>query len=550
MIEFGDALNEMEKSMDICYDRIVDNIASVYTPISNVPDNFIHIYGYGAYPNLYGLLDIQSLEASGISRIQAIPTFSLSGQGVLIGVVDTGIDYTHSAFKYADGTSKIYSIWDQSIPSDNSFPQGFSFGTEYTKEQINEALKNENPKSVVPSVDDNGHGTALAGIAAGNRSDTDNFSGVVPNAEIVVVKLKNAKRYTKEIWRVPENVLCYQKNDLMYGIRYLVEVAQKVKRPISILIGIGTSQGGHDERGALSSYVSSLAGESGISISIAAGNEGNRNHHYLGAVSQESGFNSVELKVGPNESGFSMELWGQTPNTFSIDLLSPTGEYIPRIPARLQESREIHFILEKSIVNIDYQIVEAQSGDQLVLIRFRNPAEGIWRIRVYASGTLSLNFHIWLPIHQFISEETYFINPNPDYTLTSPGNVLIPIVVTAYNYTNQSIYINASRGFTRLEGISPSFAAPGVNLIAPAANNGYETVTGTSVSAAHVAGVAAMILEWGIVRGNLPQISGVEIRNLLIRGAKRDANTTYPNKEWGYGILDVYNTFNSLRGDS
>ena len=550
MIKYEDALNNIIGEQNNCYDLLNPATAVVYTPIATLPKNFIHLYGYGAIPNCYGLLDIASTEASGVRRVRNIPNLNLQGQGVLIGIVDTGIEYTHDAFKKADGTSKILSIWDQTIESEASRPEGFNYGTEYTQFQINLALASADPLSVVPSVDENGHGTYLAGIAAGTSSQENKFTGVVPDAEIVVVKLKPAKKFIREFFVIPQDVTCFQKNDLMHGINYLVNVAKKVMKPLSLCIGIGTSQGGHDERGALSTYLSTLAAQSGMAVVIAAGNEGNSGHHYYGTADKKIKYNTVELKVGPNEPGFSMELWGTAFNTFSIDLLSPSGEYIPRIPARIGETREIRFIFEKTIINIDYQLLESQSGDELILVRIKNPSEGIWRFRVYVGGDLTLNYHIWLPITQFLNNETYFTEPDPEYTLTSPGNTFVPIVVTAYDHTNDSLYNNASRGYTRNNNIAPIIAAPGVNVIGPALNNGYKTASGSSVAAAHTAGITAMFLEWGIVRGNYTQINSVEIKNLLIRGAKRNPGITYPNKEWGYGILDIYNSFNSLRGEN
>ena len=211
-------------------------------------------------------------------------------------------------------------------------------------------------------------------------------------------------------------------------------------------------------------------------------------------------------------------LWnygGNAFNTFSIDLLSPTGKYIPRIPARIGASREIRFVFEKTLIYIDYQIAESQSGDELILLRFKNPTEGIWRFRVYAGGDLDLNYNIWLPITKFLSAETYFTQPDPEYTLTSPGNTFIPIVVTAYDYANHTLYIDANRGYTRYDNIAPIIAAPGVNVIGPTFHNGYMVANGTSIAAAHTAGVAAMFLEWGIVRGNYTQISTVEIKYLV-----------------------------------
>lgn len=549
IVEFGKDLDSLAAIENSCYTPINNTHAAVFVPVNSIPENLVQQYGYGIYPSCFGLMDTGSLEASGITRLRNIPTFSLRGQGVLIGIIDTGIEYTHSAFKNADGTSRIISIWDQTIQTGPS-PDGLFYGTEYSGQQINLALQNSDPLSIVPSVDEIGHGTFLAGVAAGSVSEENNFSGVVPYAEIVVVKLKQAKPFTRQFFFIPDDAVCYQESDILFAVNYLMSVANRLMRPLSICIGFGTSQGSHDERGVLSSYLSAVADQRGIVVSIAAGNEGNARHHFDGLVARGAEFETVELRVGPGEPGFSMELWGDAPSTFSIDILSPTGEFIPRIPARIGETRVIRFIFEETIIYVDYQIVEAQTGDQLILVRFSRPTEGIWRFRVYSSSDLESNFHIWLPIRNFISSETYFTQPSPYTTLTSPGNTVIPIVATAYDYSNQSLYINASRGYTRNDNISPDLAAPGVNIIGPGLNNTYRTDSGTSIAAAHVAGVSAMVLEWGISEGNYTQLDSVEVKNFLLRGAKRDPNNTYPNRDWGYGILDIYNSFNSLRGET
>lgn len=550
--EYADYLVEYEQSIvnfpNVCFSFVSPEFLIAHTPISNLTTSLIGTWGYSIYPRLFGLLDTGSLEASGITRLRNIPSLNLEGQGILVGFIDTGIDYTHSVFRRADGTSKIYSIWDQTI-QDGPPPEGFSFGTEYTNTQINSALNSTSPLTIVPSVDEIGHGTFLAGVTAGSVSANNDFSGVVPLAEIIVVKLKPPKKYLREFFIVPDNVTCYQESDIMFGLSYLLSVSERYKKPIAICIGVGSSLGGHDDRGFLSRYLSIIADRRGIGVVIAAGNEGDRGHHFSGSVPKNGVSDTVELRVGPNEYGFTMELWGASPNTFSIDILTPTGEYVPRIPARLNETRDIQFVFEQTTIQITYVLVEGQTGDQLILMRFRKPTEGIWRFQVYASTDLNSNFNIWLPITDFISSQTYFTEPDPDYTITSPGNTVVPIVVTTYDHTTGSLYLHASRGFTRTNKIAPSFAAPGVNITGPTTNNGFTTSSGSSIAAAHTTGVAAMFLEWGVVRGNYTQLDSVEINKLLIRGAKRDPNLTYPNKAWGYGILDVYNTFNTLRGE-
>ena len=533
---------------EFCYDIMNNTHAVAYLPISKLPDNLIQKYSYSIFPKCYGLMDIQSLEDTGITRIQNVPNLGLTGQGVLIGIIDTGIDYSHQAFKNSDGTTKIISIWDQTINTTTSIPMGFYYGTEYLQDQINIALTSSDPLAIVPSIDKNGHGTFLAGIVAGTRNNAKKFSSVAPDARIVVVKLKPAKQYIKNFFSIPPEVDCYQENDIMLGIRYLVGIAEKLSRPISICIGLGTSQGSHESRDALSTYLTTTADQKGVGISIAAGNEGNSGHHYSALVDDKIGYETVELKVGPNNKGFSMELWGNSPNIFSIDILSPTGQYVPRIPARLKETREIKFIFENTKLLVDYELVEAQTGDELILIRFQNPTEGVWRFRIYSSFNLEPRFHIWLPITNFIEKGTYFLKPDPFCTLTSPGNSPIPIVATAYNHVDKSLFVNASKGFTRSNIINPDFAAPGVEMIGPELKNDYTVKSGTSISAAVTAGVVAMFLEWGIVKGNQTQFDTLQIKHILIRGAKRDPSIAYPNKEWGYGMLDVYNAFYSLRG--
>lgn len=548
IIDYTILTEEIETTYDICYNPMFSDYAVAYAPIATLPNNLIQTFSYSSLPHCYGLLNINSLRDSGILRVRNIPTLNLTGQGVLIGIVDTGIDYTHEAFKNADGTSRIVSIWDQTIENENSPLEDFYYGTEYTNEQINIALSSSDPLSVVPSMDENGHGTFLAGIAAGNQSIINNFSGVVPNAEFIIVKLKPAKRFIKEYFKIPEDSICYQENDIILGVKYLHSMARKLLRPISICIGLGTSQGSHDSRDYLSIYLNSIAVQKGIGVSVAAGNEGNTGHHYSGTIDNISGFDTVELRVGANNTGFSMELWGKSPNFFSMDILSPTGEYIPPIPARIGESRIISFIFENTNIFLDYELIEALSGDQLILLRFQNPTEGIWRFRVYSRSDLKRTFNIWLPIRNFIDADTYFMVPEPEYTITSPGNSIFPIVVTAYNSANQSLYISASRGYSRNNVINPSFASPGVNMIGPTLNNDYIEKSGTSIAAAFTAGVLAMLLEWSLKKSDQPMISTVEMYNILLLGADRAPNIIYPNKEWGYGTLDVYDAFNTLRG--
>lgn len=551
--EFADLLIEYSGDMSVfnafpdSQVHIINYLYAVVTvPVSRINENTILELGYAVMPGCYGTISHESLEASGILRIRNIPNFNLRGQGVLLGIVDTGIDYTNPIFQYADGTTRIDSIWDQTIQSE-VIPEGLGYGTVYTRDQINEALQSEDPLELVPVTDPVGHGTMVAGIAGGNEVPESDFMGVSPEVEFVVVKLKPAKQYLRNFFFIPQDAACYQENDIMAGIEFLINTALNTNKPMVICLALGTSQGGHDGRRALATVLSIISSYQGLAVLIAAGNEGNERSHYHGFVDTATDQNTVELNVGENVNGFSMELWGQIPSVFSVDILTPSGEYVPRISSGLNTNRVISFIFEQTVIYLDYQIIEAGTGDQLILFRFDRPTAGIWRFNVYERGDIHLGFHIWLPMKNFLPQSTFFVRSDPYTTILSAGNAETPITVTAYNSSDNSLYLNSSRGYTRLGLIKPELAAPGVNITGPDPSQSFIDYSGTSAAVAHAAGVAAMVMEWGIVRNNLPDMSTVELKKLLIRGARRDTAIIYPNRDWGYGILDIYNLFDALR---
>lgn len=526
---------------------IINSVAAVVNiPAGQFTNNIIMEFGYAAIPSLLGQVSSTGLESSGILRLRNIPNFNLIGQGVLIAIIDSGVDYTNPIFQNADKTTRIVSIWDQTIQSATP-SSGVPFGTVYSRDQINQALQSEDPYQIVPSRDENGHGTMVAGIAGGNAVPESNFAGVATGAEFIVVKLKQAKKILRNFFFIPDNAVCYQETDMLFGLQYVLNTALALNSPMVICVSISTSQSSHDGRGLTSSFLSTVATRIGTGVVVAAGNEGNARRHYFGTVDQTTRFNTVELNVGENEKGFSMELWGQSPSIFTVDILSPSGEYIPRIAVTRNETREISFVFEPTIIYIDNRIVESESGDQLILMRFSNPTPGIWRLRVYERGDLNLGFHIWLPMSGFISDNTFFIRSDPYTTILAFGNALVPVTVTAYNDADDSLFIEASRGYTRIGVVKPNVAAPGVDITGPTLDKGFTGFTGTSVAAAHTTGVVAMLLEWGITKQNLLGMSTIEINKLIMRGARRTVGVEYPNRDWGFGILDIYNIYDSLR---
>ena len=521
--------------------------AVVHLPVEQLNISRVGTFGYTAIPNVFGLLSEASVQASGIPELRRIPVLNLRGTGTLVAIIDTGIDYTNPVFILPDGTTKIRAIWDQTIQSADRYPLNTGFGTEYRSEEINRALASEHPLEVVPSTDDNGHGTMMAAVAAGNEVPTEGFYGVAPDAGLVVVKLRPAKQNLKNFFSIPEDVLCYQEDTIMWGVQYCFQLSKELGRPMVICIGLGSSQGAHEGRAPLAVMLNVLGDFPNIAFVTAAGNEGNSGRHYRGTIDPKIGFNTMELIVGEEDKGFSMEIWGDMPGIYSIDILSPSGEFIPRIAASLTLNRIISFIFEETIIYIYYQTVEAETGDQLILLRFRNAAPGTWRFNVYSQTDLTGGFHSWLPMGNMISRNTYFAQPDIYTTLLAPGAADVPITATAYNPIGGNLYAGASRGYTRNNMYKPDLAAPGVGYLAPNNHKEFINYTGTGVAAAHTTGIAAMLLEWGSVRGNLPGLNTIEIKKFLIRGARRSANLVYPNRDWGYGILDVFNAFNILR---
>lgn len=526
--------------------------AVIYLPMSQVTPRLMADFGYNAVPKCYGLTNAQSLEESGVIRQRNVPALNLRGEGVLIGIVDTGIDYTNDVFKHGDGTTKILSLWDQSIESIDQYPNLSAppfYGTEYTKDQIDQALQSANPLEIVPSIDEIGHGTKLAGIAAGTENRENNFSGVAPNSDLLIVKLKQAKQNLKDYFSIPPDVPCYQENDLIWGIQYLVETARNLRRPISICIGVGTSQGAHNNAGNLNNVVTVVGDFPNVSVSVSGGNEGNARRHFYSAVDLDAGPIPIELNVGENEPGFSMEIWGDPPMVYSVDILTPSGEYVPTITGKLSETRTIRFIFEQTIIYLDYILIEAETGKQIIVMRFNNPTPGTWRFQITGRGDLPGAIHAWLPSGDFITPDTYFLRSNPYTTLTSPGNCYVPITLVAYNQASGSLYLNSGKGYSTSNIINPDLAAPGVNVQSPGPDNTFTTLTGTSAATAHTTGIAALVLEWGIVRNNYSNLDTVGIKKFLIRGARRNPQILYPNRDWGYGIVDIFNTFNVFRSD-
>ena len=514
----------------------------VYAPLTEIGRWNINTYSYSSIPKCYTHMDLGGLSASGITRLQEQPYLQLKGSGTAVAVVDSGIDYRNPVFQNEMG-SRILCIWDQTLEGDG---KEVPYGRVFWKKDIDQALASGNPLEIVPSVDTDGHGTRMAAIAAGNYFPEENFSGAAPEAMLIIVKVKPAKKYLREFYLFPAEAEIFQENDIMTGMDFAVRIANDRRMPLSLCLGIGSSQGAHIGKNPLSLYVDYISQYSLISVSIAAGNEGAARHHYAGRLTDRENQASAELRVGNKEPGFTMEFWGEPPEIYNLSLQSPTGEILD-ISASLGEvTQELSFVFVETRVKVNYVSIERQTGYTLVYFQFIQPAPGIWRIFVRGRDGQNVGFHIWLPVQGLISEETYFLEPSPYNTVTAPGDSLESITVTAYQYRDNSLYVQASRGFMPDGNVVPQVAAPGVQIRVPQLNGLYGNASGTSLSAAQTAGAAALLFEWAVIRGNQPYFTGSSVKNYITRGAEREERMQYPNRDWGFGRMDLYHTFELL----
>ena len=519
-------------------EQTVDRQYSIlYAPLS---ENLYaaHQIGYTGVQKLYTFISLSSLEHSGILAAQTQPYLRLLGTGILIGFLDSGIDYRHPAFRKADGTTRIAAIWDQSDPTGTA-PEGLSYGSEYQADAINQALFSEDPYRIVPSRDFNGHGTAVAGIACGSADPEAGFTGAAPDGTLAVVKLKPAKQYLRDYFLIPNDATAFQENDLMLGVRYLIDTAIR----LVICLSLGTNQGGHTGNTPLEEVLSSALLLGGTYVVAGTGNEAGMSHHYYGKLNRAAESAELELLIRDASRGVTLEFWAEPLELYDIGFTSPLGESIQPSYYGPFSYREFTFALENTKIYVYYSALELSTGQQVIQIRIERPSTGIWRLRVVNRSYVNGSFHLWLPITGLSSPGTFFTAPNPDTTLVVPSCAPSLLSVATYDATSNRLFLNSGRGYTRNQIIKPDFAAPGVAITAPAIGGGYESFTGSCAASALTAGATALLAQWGLQMRPPLTFTTQQVKTLFLRGSQQSSAYVYPNREWGYGTLDLYHTF-------
>jgi len=477
-----------------------------------------------------------NLSLACITQVQRPTSFGLSGKDVVVGIVDSGIDYTHPDFINDDGTSRILFLWDQTIAGIP--PAGFKDGTEFTNRQLNTALASGQPYTIVPSRDTIGHGTAVAGIAAGNgrASPARSNRGAAFEASIIAVKLgkSDVEGFTRT-------------TDVMRAIKYISDRSEELNMPCSINLSYGTNNGSHDGTSLFETFIDSMSEKWKTVISAATGNEGSSGHHFFSRIKENEILN-IDFVTDGSVNKIYLTLWKNFVDNITFELVSPSGkstgiirpvETITRItldgvqvsvlygqPTHYRTNQEVYFLLSRK--------------DKAI-------SSGVWRLIARGEKIVDGAFDIWLPTIEDVANTTSFLLPNVELTMTLPSTAKNVISVGGYEaVTGISSDFSGRGSFRRGYFIKPDIVAPAVNIVTAKSGGGYDSFTGTSMAAPFVTGSAALMMQWGIVQGNDPFLYGQRVKSFLCKGAERKFPIKYPNPIWGWGTLSLCNTMNIL----
>lgn len=454
-----------------------------------------------------------SNRASCITEVNT--NYGLEGEGVLIGFIDSGIDYVNQSFRLDNGDTRIDFIYDL-----------YENRRIYTREEINAALRSPDPYSVVPHFDRAGHGTHVAGIACAGGNIPRRFYGVAPRSSIAMVKM------TREIGGQGA-----KSTQLMRGIKFLIDKAYELKKPLVINISFSTNDGAHTGNSLLEQYIEIVSTVQRVNIVVAAGNEGDRAHHVGGELVGEQ---EIRFNVGIDERLLIIQLFKSFLKDIDLNLISPSGTSSGELrltnalnQGRIGNTQYIVFNTGPTPFSIDGEIIIVLSG-----VGEETIASGIWTMDMTTNENVLGSYDMWLPIAEGLNIATRFLRPSTDNTVGIPGTVADVITVGSYNFINSTISPFSGRGNEELDPVKPDLVAPGENIESSTPGGGFEPRSGTSMATPHVAGACGLLMEFGIVKGNDPYLYGERSKYFLLKGANRSRiDVQYPNNSWGYGTL-------------
>ncbi len=553
-LDVGYDPEEREWELIVKYSGSLESVRSISTSVTELMNGYaVIVVREERIEELAGIPEVEFIEkpkslyfqadagrqVSCIDTVQSAP-YNLSGRGVLIGIVDSGIDYANPDFRNEDGTTRIVSLWDQSASGNP--PAGYTVGSEFTREEINTVLE-ENASGGFPGLDMgmvlsrdmSGHGTAVAGIAAGNGRGSEGriYRGTAPESELIIVKMG-----------IPRQEGFPRTTELMMGVDYVIRKALELRMPVAVNISFGNTYGSHDGTSLVERFLNDIADTWKNVICIGSGNEGTTAGHTAGRVSDEEE-EVQELAVQEREPALNIQIWKSYVDEMDISISSPSGERVGPLREILGPQR---FVLGDTELLVYYGEPKPYSVRQEIYISFiprqSYVDSGVWQIVLTPRRIVDGVYQMWLPAQAALNVGTSFLTPVSTSTLTIPSTASLAVTVAAYDARTFSYADFSGRGPAAVyEGsnvLKPDLAAPGVLVNAPVPGGGYSAFSGTSFAAPFVTGSAALLMEWGIVRGNDPYLYGEKVKAYLRRGARElPGYSVWPNSLLGFGALCV-----------
>lgn len=492
--------------------------------------------------------------ASCITPLQLEYSENLLGSGILVACIDSGIDFEHPDFRSEDGTTRLARYWDQTLSSGTP-PVGYHIGSEFTSAMLNDILFSSDNSSenqlLRPSPDSTGHGTAVLGIAAGNgRASNGIYRGVAPQSSLIAVKLGS-----------PSTTDFPRTTQLMQALDYVVRYAVQERIPVAINLSFGNNYGSHSGDSLIETYINNLSNFGQNVICIGSGNEGSTGLHTSGFLTDN--IDILEFTVGSYQTSLNIQLWKSYTDDFDIYLRHPSGTSIGPIRPETRDDSQAgdggtqRLRLTDTELLIYYGFPSPYAASQEIFFDFL-PASGstylssgLWQLRLVPKRIINGEYDLWMPGGASLGQDTRFLTPTPETTLTIPSSAFFALTVGAYDSLTDTYADFSGRGYTRiLRAVKPDLVAPGVAITAPRAggrpsalpdsNAGglYASFTGTSFATPFVTGSAALLMEWGILRGNDPYLYGEKVKAYLRKGARQlPGFDVWPNNQLGYGAL-------------
>jgi subtilisin family serine protease len=552
IIEYrGNYKEQIDKIPYACGDVITESIGVLSIEYKNLKQIMIDVPAiiFIGYRPIFVLEETSPSNVDNINIIKISPYLNLTGRGVLVGLADTGIDYLNPEFIREDGTSRVISLWDQSVMDGNN-PSVY-MGEIYSNEQINRAIaasrNNEDPYQIVPSRDEIGHGTKVAGII-GARGYGGEFQGVAHDCDYIIVKLFESSNFKNRLTENGiTNVPTYNASEIIAALEYLKNASLALSRPMVINLNVGTTDLSHDTLSLTARYIASLGSINGICTVIGVGNEGDSQGHASGTIISAGDSKVVELRIPREMKSLIFRIVVQKPSRVSLRVTSPTGESSSLYESKIDKQEQHLFVYTNTVMNIRYLTPEHFTGHEMIQIDFANIKPGIWKFQLIGEYVINGRFDIWLPPKNTLPEGTVFLEPDPYNTLTVPSTAL-NVVTVAYFGENNSRLPSSGRGYNTDGTINPNIATLGANILTTQAGGGNATASGSSAASAIIAGASALLLEWGIIKNNDRTMNSKKIISYFYYGAYRNVIYKFPNRETGYGDFDLLDTFNIISG--